>query len=286
MSYDALDDVPWQVKSRRQQQQQQQNSSPTFSIITDSSSPQQPGHNHQVMSPSLALGASQASASNLQLNTASAGHADSSGSLRFQQMSQMVIPQELLQMLQQLQQHHVQLEQMPDIEHLRNAMHAVASDLEGRSNQLARTVQFKMGGITSLQDHLTDPQRQTAAGEVKREEMMRHVSGCLEDLKHMQSALQMFETRTVLGAQTNLMAENLSLLQGEVGQIGRSQRELDVRWDQQMDTSNLIEGMKRSWHDYLLGAKCIAVTPACGNGHEAIGDNCKASVCYAREWGE
>ena len=46
MSYDALDDVPWQVKSRQQQQQQQQNSSPTFSIITDSS--QQPGHNHQV----------------------------------------------------------------------------------------------------------------------------------------------------------------------------------------------------------------------------------------------
>ena len=47
MNYDALDDVPWQVKSRRQQQQQQQNSSPTFSIITDSSSPQQPGHNRQ-----------------------------------------------------------------------------------------------------------------------------------------------------------------------------------------------------------------------------------------------
>ena len=97
MSYDALDDVPWLVKSRRQQQQQQQNSSPTFSIITDSSSPQQPGHNHQVMSPSLPLGASQASASNLQLNTASAAHADSSGSIRLQQMSQMVIPQELLQ---------------------------------------------------------------------------------------------------------------------------------------------------------------------------------------------
>ena len=175
-------------------------------------------------------------------------------------------------------------------------MHAVASDLEGRSNQLARAVQFQMGGITSLQDHLTDLQRQTAAGE----EMMRHVSGCLEDLKQMQSALQMFETRTVqglktlderiaglesqmahikstseetqrmrehmeqlqvqfnqvvarlegldtptedgaqtpVGAQTNLMAENLSLLQGEVGQIGRYQRELDVRWDQQRDASN------------------------------------------------
>ena len=173
MSYDALDDVPWQVKSRRQQQQQQQNSSPTFSIITDSSSPQQPGHNHQVVSPSLALGASQASASNLQLDTASAAHASSSGSIRLQQVSQMVIPQELLQ-------HHLQLGQMPDIEHLRNAMHAVASDLEGRSNRLARAVQFQMGGVTSLQDHLTDLQRQTAAGEVKRNEMMRHVGGCLK----------------------------------------------------------------------------------------------------------
>ena len=301
MSYDALDDVPWQVKSRRQQQQQQQNSSPTFSIVTDASSPQQPGHNHQVMSPSLALGASQASASNPRLNTASAAHAVSSGSIRLQQMSQMVIPQELLQMLQQLQQHHLQLRQVPAFEHLRNAMHAVASDLEGRSDQLARAVQFQMEGITSLQDHLTDLQRQTAAGGVKKDEMMPHMSGCLEDLKHMQSALQMFETRTVqglktldermaglesqmahiksttsketqrmrehmeqlqvqvnqvvarlegldmptedgaqtpVGAQTNLMAENLSLLQGEVGQIGRYQRELDVRWDQQRDTSN------------------------------------------------
>ena len=32
--------------------------------------------------------------------------------------------------------------------------------------------------------------------------MMCHVSGCLEDLKHMQNALQMFETRAVQGLKT------------------------------------------------------------------------------------
>ena len=63
-------------------------------------------------------------------------------------------------------------------------MNAVASDLEDRSNQLAPAVQFQMGGITSLQD-LTDLQRQTVTGEVKREELMRHVSGCLDDVKQM-----------------------------------------------------------------------------------------------------
>ncbi|CAE7452661.1 hypothetical protein AK812_SmicGene24745 [Symbiodinium microadriaticum] len=136
-------------------------------------------------------------------------------------MSQMVIPQELLQMLQQLQQHHVQLEQMPDIEHLRNATHAVGSDLEGRSNQLARAVQFQMGGITSVQDHLTDLQRQTAAGEVKREEMMRHVSGCLEDLKHMQSALQMFAVEIKAG-QWKLLQDvpSLNMPSGEPWECG------------------------------------------------------------------
>ena len=102
-------------------------------------------------------------------------------------------------------------------------MHAVASDLEGRSNQLARAVQFQMGGITSLQDHLTDLQRQTAAGEVKRDEMMRHVSGCLEDLKQMQSALQMFETRTVQGLKT--LDERIAGLESQMAHIKSTSEE-------------------------------------------------------------
>ena len=61
--------------------------------------------------------------------------------------------------------------------------------------------------------------------------------------------------QTPVGAQTNLMAENLSLLQGEVGQIGRYQRELDVRGISKR--IHLLEGMRRSWHDYLLWSEML-----------------------------
>ncbi|OLP99845.1 hypothetical protein AK812_SmicGene17531 [Symbiodinium microadriaticum] len=120
-------------------------------------------------------------------------------------------------------------------------------DLQVKSSEFVHGCMAPAQGLKTLDERIAGLESQMAHIKSTSEETQRmreHMEQLQVQFNQVVARLEGLDTptedgaQTPVGAQTNLMAENLSLLQGEVGQIGRYQRELDVRWDQQRDASN------------------------------------------------
>ena len=140
-SYDHLDDLPYSVRTRLQQNPVV-NTPSHYSIITASPSPSNPQNLQQVMSPRAPNpGLTSAAAlqqQQLQQAASSGDQADTSVVLR--QLSQVIVPADLISRLETLKEAGVQLGQMASLDHVRQHMREIADELFRRSELLGQCV--------------------------------------------------------------------------------------------------------------------------------------------------